>query len=72
MLGKPFAGPPCLGTVRKGAVNAQHAIDGQDVHRIISSKWFKPLEKVRLVAPYRSENNPSVDAILGAQSVKNR
>jgi hypothetical protein len=32
MLGKPFAGTLCLGTVCKSAIDAQGAIDGQGIH----------------------------------------
>jgi hypothetical protein len=55
MLGKPFTGTLCLGTVCKSAIDVQRAIDGKNVHRIISSGWFKLLQRVRLVALYRSE-----------------
>jgi len=42
MPGKPFAGTLGLGTVCKGAMDAQRAIDGQGIHGLVSG-WFEPL-----------------------------
>src|ERR1700722_15573701 len=65
MLRKPFAGAVHLRTVCKRAVYAERAINGQNIHRIVSL-CLAPFKKVRLVAPYRSRKTTVfVDAILG-------
>src|ERR1700722_173302 len=67
MPGKTFASTPCLGTIRKGAIDAQRAINGQNLHRIVSLKWSKPLEgKAGCPVSFRKIICP-VDAFFCAQ-----
>ena len=43
MPGKPFTGPLGLGTVRKSTIQAQRAINGEDVH------WINPCDHFNLI-----------------------
>src|ERR1700692_2848957 len=73
-LEKSFAGTLCLGTVRKSAVDAQRAINGQNIHRIISRN-DSSLSKGKAGCPvsFRKIIGP-VDAVLGVtvKSTKGR
>jgi hypothetical protein len=72
MPGKPFTGALRLGSVCKSTVQAQRAINGEDVHGINSQDHFGlSIGKVRCFVLFR-KNRPSHGAILGAKMMAPR